>query len=47
MLLRRSGEVEGAREDHALVDDHDLVMRNGVLGINQRRNAAVLEEIRL
>jgi hypothetical protein len=47
MLLRRSGEVEGAREDHAVIDDHDLVMRNGVLGVNERRDAAVLDEIRL
>ena len=45
MLLRRFGEVEGTGEHDGVVEDHDLVVGNGVLGINEGRDAIILEEI--
>ena len=45
VLLRCFGEVEGTGEDYAVINDHDLVVGNRVLGVNERRDAAVLEEI--
>jgi hypothetical protein len=40
-LLRRLREVEAPRNDGFTVDDHHLIMRDGVIGINRRGHALV------
>ena len=46
LLLGCLGEVEAPRPDGVPVDDHHLVMRNGVAGIDLRRHPLVGQEIR-
>ena len=43
-LLSRLREIERPGENRRAVDHHHLVMRNGVLIINEGRNARVDEE---
>ena len=45
LLLRRFGEVKTAREDGLAVDDHHLIMRNGMRGINLCGDALVGQEV--
>ena len=45
LLLRRLGEVEAPGEHRLAVDDHHLVVRNGVVGIDHGRHALIGEEV--
>ena len=44
-FLRRFCEVETASENRVRINDHDLVMRNRVLRINECRHAFVQQKI--
>jgi len=44
LLLRRLGKIEAPRKDHVAVDNHDLVVCDGVLGIDPDRNSSVSQE---
>jgi hypothetical protein len=46
LLLRRLGEVETPGKDGLAVDDHDLVVSDGVLSIDPYRNACMGQERR-
>jgi len=46
LLLRRLGEIEAPRKDRVAVDDHDLVVGDGVLGIDPHRDAGMVQERR-
>ena len=43
-VLCGRGEVETAGDQHRTVDDHDLVVGDGVLGVDQDRDAGVGKE---
>lgn len=45
-IFRRLGEIERPRNDGLAVDHHDLVMGNGVLGVDLDRDARIMNEIR-
>lgn len=45
--LRGFREVERAGHDDRAVDHDDLVVRNRVLGVDERRDASVREEVGL
>src|SRR5215467_11201772 len=44
--LRGRGEVEGSRDDRLAVDDHDLVVGDGVPAVDQGGDARMGEEVR-
>ena len=44
LLLRRCGEIAAPRDDGFAVDDHGLIMRDTIVGINRRRHALVGQE---
>jgi|SRR6516164_2020541 len=44
LLLRCLGEIETSRKDRVAVDNHDLVVCDGVLGIDPDRNSGVSQE---
>ena len=44
MLFCGLGEIERARDHRLAIYNHDLVVRNGVKGINQDRHVSVLQE---
>ena len=46
VLLGGFGEIESARHDRLVVDNHDLVVGDGVLGVDLRRDARMDHEIR-
>src|SRR5215211_2039247 len=43
--LGRLREVEASRDDGFAVDDHHLVVRDRMLGVDQRRHSLVREEV--
>lgn len=43
-LLGCLGEVEAARDDHPAINDHDLVVSDGVCSVDPRRNASTDKE---
>jgi hypothetical protein len=46
LLLGHLGEIEAPRKDRVAVDDHDLVVGNGVPGIDPHGNAGMVKESR-
>jgi hypothetical protein len=46
LLLRRLGEIEAPGKDRVAVDDHDLVVGDGVLGVDPHRNPGMGQERR-
>jgi len=46
LLLGRLGEIETPRKDRVAVDDHDLVVCDGVLCIDPDRNSGIVQEPR-
>jgi len=46
LLLCRLREVERPGNDRLLIDDHDLVMRDGVPVVDVSRDANVVHEVR-
>lgn len=46
-FFRRLGEIEAAGDYPAFVDDHDLVMRNGVGAVYAHGNFGILEALEL
>ncbi len=45
VLLGVLGKVEAAGDDRRPVDDHDLVVRDGVLGVDPHGDADVHQEV--
>jgi hypothetical protein len=45
LLLGGLGEIETPRDDGFPIDNHHLIMRNGVRGINLREHALVGQEV--
>lgn len=46
LLLRSFREIERAGDHHRLVDDHNLVMGDGVLGVDVNGYACAVDEVR-
>ena len=46
LVLGRLGEIETPCQDSVAIDDHDLVVCDGVLGIDPDRNSGVSQERR-
>lgn len=44
-LFRSRREVEGAGDDHLAVEDHDLVVGDGVFRVDSRGHAAIVQEV--
>ena len=47
LLLRRLGEIETSRQHHLAVDDDDLIMRNGMGGVDYRRHPFVRDKVHI
>jgi hypothetical protein len=45
LLLRRLGEIETPRDNGLAVENHHLIMRDGMFGINHRGHALVGQEV--
>ena len=45
VLLRGLGEIEGAGNNKLFVNDHDFVMSDRVLGINEGRDSLICQKI--
>jgi hypothetical protein len=45
LLLGRLGEVEASRDDDLAVDNHDLVMRDGVYRVDLGRHLLIRQEV--
>jgi hypothetical protein len=44
LLLRRLGEIEAARDGDLPINNHHLMMRNGMVGVNLARVRSALGE---
>ena len=45
LLLRRLGEIEGAGDDGVRIDDHDLVVSNGMGRVDEGDDAGMGNEV--